>query len=356
MAAAHEQLTVVLTLKDRTPFTYRWLRYMNDMKCPYPILIADGGEDETVESYLSRPENYPDLHYTYLRYPIDSDYETYYQKFADVIDRVTTPYVLLADNDDFLFLEHIPTFIRFLDEDRSFVSCGGEPIVLSLLSADDGVVTAPTAGRYRAMTDDRPKSIIDDHGVDRVCYFLANIDRHRLWLSWYQVHRTSALRSATNVIRDHAFADPVSLEIHVHMCLLMAGKYQQFKTPSYVRQNGTSQFTSEIRARGNLVERFAWSNAFGDFRRSLESFASPLSDADRARIHKAIAQWFSDEVIRLYSKPAAETARGPADSIARLYRLSRRLLRPIARPFRPQPVRPPALTLPRIEKYILDPV
>src|SRR5688572_707400 len=108
-----DQLTIVLTLKDRSAFTYRWMRHMNDIKCPYPILIADGGADELIESHLRQHHNYPDLHYTYIRYPFDRDYDAYYQKFADVVARVSTPYILLADNDDFYLLDAIPTFIRF---------------------------------------------------------------------------------------------------------------------------------------------------------------------------------------------------------------------------------------------------
>ena len=65
-------LTIVLTLKDRTPFTYRWMQYMNDMKCPYKILIADGGKDKSIEEHLLDPSNYPELIYEYIRYPYDA--------------------------------------------------------------------------------------------------------------------------------------------------------------------------------------------------------------------------------------------------------------------------------------------
>ena len=86
-----DQLTIVLTLKDRTAFTHRWLRYLNGISCPYPILIADGGDDADLEAHLRNGANYPQLRYDYVRYPVDEDYRRYYLKLADAIERVTTP-------------------------------------------------------------------------------------------------------------------------------------------------------------------------------------------------------------------------------------------------------------------------
>ena len=120
-----DQLTIVLTLKDRSAFAHRWMRYMNDRACPYSIVIADGGEDHALESHLRDGGHYPRLRYEYLRYPVDVDYSRYYSKLADVVDCVTTPYVLLADNDDFFLLDEIPAFVQFLDQHPDYVSCGG---------------------------------------------------------------------------------------------------------------------------------------------------------------------------------------------------------------------------------------
>ena len=53
------ELTIILTLKDRVSFTYRWMEYMNDLSCPYKILIADGGIDKEVENHLLDKNNYP---------------------------------------------------------------------------------------------------------------------------------------------------------------------------------------------------------------------------------------------------------------------------------------------------------
>ena len=58
-------LTIVLTLKNRSDFTFRWMSYMNQICCPYKILIADGGDDLEVENILKVNSNYPNIIYEY---------------------------------------------------------------------------------------------------------------------------------------------------------------------------------------------------------------------------------------------------------------------------------------------------
>ncbi|MEO8677445.1 MAG: TIGR00180 family glycosyltransferase [Vicinamibacterales bacterium] len=349
-----DNLTIVLTIKDRTAFTYRWMQYMNDCKCPYPILIADGGEDDAIAAHLGGSGAYPHLRYTYLRYDVDRDYEVFYQKFADVLGQVATPYLLLADNDDFFFLEHIPTFTAFLDHNQGYVSCGGQPILLYLLSRSGELVGAVSAGQYRAVADVRPKSVSDEQGVERACYFLTNVRRHRLWSTWYQVHRSSAVKEAIGLVRRYAFTDPVALEIHVHLSLLMAGKYHQCEAPFWVGQHGTSQLTSALEAQGSVVERFIKANSFADLHRSLETFAG-LSVADRERILGAIAGWFAGCAVALSPVPPIQAAPSGGDAVERAYRAARRLARPLAAIFRSPPPAREQLRLPALEKYILDP-
>lgn len=69
-ATLADRLTIVLTLKDRSAFTERWMRYMDACACPYRILIADGGEDPGIERRLRTPDGFPRLRYEYLRYPV----------------------------------------------------------------------------------------------------------------------------------------------------------------------------------------------------------------------------------------------------------------------------------------------
>ena len=95
---ADNELTILLTLKDRAPFTFRWMSYINSINFPFKVLIADGGADETVPKVLSNKANFPNVTYEYVRYPYDQTYAEYYSKVVDALSRIKTQFVALADN------------------------------------------------------------------------------------------------------------------------------------------------------------------------------------------------------------------------------------------------------------------
>jgi glycosyltransferase domain-containing protein len=329
-----DRLTIVLTLKDRGEFTDRWMRYMNDQRCPHLILIADGGSDVRVEAQLRDPSRYPQLRYEYVRYPVDTSHNSYYLKLADIVGRVTTPYVLLADNDDFLLLDPLPSLMAALDAQPENVSAGGQRYVLRLLSNEGRLVGTPAAAAYEARLDTRPKSVAGSSAAERLCYFMTNVQRLYLWSSWYCVHRVAPLAAAFDLARRHAFRDPVSHEAHVHMSLLAHGGYQQLPVPALIIQAGSSQFTAALERDGSVVERFVRSNAFDDLHRSLDSIGAVLADGDRDRVLKAIAVWIGGQAATSVRRPAASR------------------LNPL-RWF--GAARPQSVRLPVIEPYILEP-
>jgi glycosyltransferase domain-containing protein len=354
LPAQNDQLTIVLTLKDRSAFTFRWMRYMNDQRCPYPILIADGGADQAVQADLEQPGRYPHLRYTYVRFPFDRDYATYYRKFADAVDLVTTPYVLLADNDDFVLFDPLPQCLKFLSTHDAFVACGGKRIVLRLLRPDGEYSDQPTSRQYHAIADDRPPSLVGDTGVERVCTFLAGARRQAWWNSWHHVLRTAAVQRGAAAVRSQNFHDPVTFEIHMHLHWLLTGNYMSLDLPFLVKHEGGAQLTVALNAEGSVFERFVVSNAFGELRSSLGLWEPALSTADRARIEHALVQWIAREAHAL--APQARHAGAPA--LARARQRVAGLVGRVWRRFRtvPQPhsAARPSIKLPSLEPYLLD--
>jgi glycosyltransferase domain-containing protein len=299
----NDRLTIVLTLKDRSAFTHRWMRYMNDRACPYPIVIADGGEDHELESHVRDGGHYPQLRYEYVRYPADQDYSRYYLKLADVVECVDTPYVLLADNDDFFLLEEIPAFVDFLDREPDYVSCGGQRVVLRLLDHAHAAVGRPDAPHYEGRLDARQRSLEADSALERMRDFLAHVKQLYLWAAWYRIHRTPALLRATGIAKGQEFRDPVAHELHVHLALLLAGKSHHVARPFFVNQAGTSQFTSALEAAGTVAQRFAESHALDDVMRSIETFGDQLSPEDVRGLRDSLAEWLALQAGKTKSPP-----------------------------------------------------
>ena len=361
-----EQLTIVLTLKDRSAFTYRWMSYMNDIKCPYPILIADGGEDKLIKEKLTNYKNYSNLNYTYIRYPFDTNFSTFYKKIVDVINRVVTPYLLFADNDDFYLLDNIISFINFLDENLDFVSCGGQKISFSLLTDKNEIINAHYAKMYIATSANLNRSVISDSGPERISYFMKNVERYDLWGSWYMIHRTSAIKKSVDFLKYYEFKEIVAFEIHAHMSLLLIGKYMQLNLPFYIRQEETSQVTGEINKNNNLIERFIKNNVFDEIHKSIDAFTPTLTEIEKEKIYRAVAHWFANYCIALYAVPKEFTVKtGMKEIIQTIYQIAKRVFRPLRPVFKPirrvfqhkkntlRSVNNDANRLPVIEKYIL---
>ena len=128
--AAH--LTILLPLKDRVPFTQRWLAYAAARRLPYRILIADGGADGTVAQTVAESKS-RGLDIEYVRYPFDRTYADYYAKLADALSRVTTPFVVMADNDDLFIPDGLARAVEFLLAHPDYVACGGQCAVFWLV-------------------------------------------------------------------------------------------------------------------------------------------------------------------------------------------------------------------------------
>ena len=129
------RLTIVLPLKGRHLFTLRFLWHANRAKLPYRFLIADGQVHQVLAELLEKSvEYFPNLDIQYVRYPDDQDFSRYFAKMADALSRVTTPYAMQVDNDDFLAFGGIERAIEFLDSNPDYVCCGGRVAGFSVYS------------------------------------------------------------------------------------------------------------------------------------------------------------------------------------------------------------------------------
>lgn len=289
-ASVASKLTIVLTLKDRVAFTRRWMRYMNDQFCPYKILIADGGADESIESELLDPTNYPNLNYEYIRYPFDHNWKSFYVKQLDVCNKVESEYMLFADNDDFYLIDKFPDIIYFLDQNHSYSGCRGSIAHLFLLSANGAVQSSPTGHSYRIECHEC-KSIERDTFVERGERFFHEAIKYNHWINWYCILRSNQVSSSLKNILKYNFSNIVLNEILFNLMILRHGKVRIMSSLFYIRQSGSSQGGESLQRNHNTLESFLIDDAFHCFNKFIQEEKLSESEGDSLRMVKAFASY-----------------------------------------------------------------
>lgn len=272
-----DQLTILLTLKDRAPFTQRWLRYAVAQQLSCRVLIADGSRDDAAAPLVATARA-AGLDVERVRYPRDDSYADYFAKVADALSRTTTPFVVLADNDDFFIPGGLARAVEFLQAHPDHVACGGQCALFWVSGArrssePDGTYgdavqwkvsshlssdTAPTAaGRLRERSQ----------GANDV---------------FYAVHRTSLLQRHFAAVRDCSPHDLFLMEELVMFLTAISGRTRQLDTLYIARQqDAPGSSAGEHQAQfGNWYDRMLVPTWSGDFSRVVECAAAELARVD----------------------------------------------------------------------------
>lgn len=268
------RLTILLTLKDRAPFTERWLRYAASVPLPFRILVADGSHGNEAEPLVAAARA-AGLDIEYVRHPVDSSYEIYYAKLADSLSRVTTPFVVLADNDDLFIPNGLTSAVQFLIDHPSYVACSGQCAVFWLSSGQqpdavygETVEWKCSSQMHSDVADSASQRIIDQSlGASDV---------------FYAVHRTELLRRHFETVRDFNPHDLFFMEQLVAFLTAISGKCRQLDLLYIARQQDSpSSSGGEHQERfGGWFDRMLLPTWSADFTRFVELAAEPLASAD----------------------------------------------------------------------------
>jgi glycosyltransferase domain-containing protein len=278
-----KRLTVLLTLKDRVSFTFRWMAYANNISFSYKVLIADGGVDKTVSEVLSNKNNFSNIDYEYVRYPYDQTYTDYYAKVADALSRVKTPFVVMADNDDFYIIEGLRRSVDFLQSHPDYTSCRGEVggLFLKHSSKDGGVYGDDFEFGLSAYLS---KSLENAKASHRIQRHLSEYSP-----TFYDVHRTEQLKAYFYTLKKINPSDIFLAELITSCLSVAAGKIKRKGYLYLVRQQkslGSSAAAEE--QKGGYFDRMlevSWSNDFSNF---LKSVAAVITDNDKISIDEAV--------------------------------------------------------------------
>ncbi len=180
--------TIVLLLKDRQKFTYRWLDFLDYSEYRGRILISDGSvhalDTDTLKKFSSN------IAYSY--FGEDKSVGKYLEKIILTLDNVQTKYVMLAANDDFIFFNTIHSLHRILEEKHNYVSAMG-------LVLDFGLTTQESQAKELSYIHAHQAQIgLEDETVEK--RLLRQIEFPSA--GWHSLVRTEILREVYKLVLD----------------------------------------------------------------------------------------------------------------------------------------------------------
>lgn len=223
-------LTVILVIRDRPYYTFRWMDYANKTHFPFAILIADGGKDLEVATRLQDHSNFPNLNYDYLRYPYDARIKDYLCKISGALNQVTTPYVILADDDDFWNVDGVRESVRFLEDHADYATCRGRNLIF--IQNKNNILE----------TTYSPNPIFDttqELASERVM----SIYSHLTW-TFYDVHRSTQYQAIFKKISALEFHLMPMIEVMIGLMDASNGKIKRLESSYLMREEGHVYSTS----------------------------------------------------------------------------------------------------------------
>ena len=277
--SADNELTILLTLKDRPLFTFRWMSYANSINFPFKVLIADGGADETVPKVLSNKANFPNVTYEYIRYPYDQTYAEYYTKVVDALSCIQTPFVAIADNDDFFIVNGLREAIQFLSSHPEYITCGGQCaffwVTSSKMNEREGLLYGKRI-EWKCSCD--AQSMTAETARERI----RNQSLSAADPSYYHVKRTEELRRQFQILLDLNLKDLFLVEYVISFLTAIAGKTKRLETLYIARQHnspGSSGIAHEEKF-GDWLGRMLVQSWSDDFTKFVNITAAALAKTD----------------------------------------------------------------------------
>ena len=279
-------LTIVLTLKGRVPYTRRWMEYANACAFPFKVLVADGGLDDGTQELLSDRSAFPNVDYEYLRCPPDRSYSDYYAKLVHAVEMVHTPFVVLADNDDFFVAMGLLRAINFLSENPAYATCGGQGATFWVNSFDPAGAKGPLYGGRVEWKCTREDDLL---GADKAADRMRAMSRSQADTFYYDVRRTQLLLADLRIVRDLDLKDIFLVESLILQLAMIGGKAKRLDCLYLARQRNSpgSAGVAHQQNHGDWLGRMLVPTWSDDFRKFLDALTGSLAVADEVTAGQA---------------------------------------------------------------------
>ena len=282
-----QTFTLVLLIKGRHEFTRRWLTYMKSINFEYPIIIADGQDDDETKKMIIEINKEEALSIQYFRYNTHSGYHDYYKMELDVLNKVSTDLVMLCDNDDFVFISGLNQQIDFLYKNSEYISSSGR-ILNFEINNNEYIPYGKNINFLKPCEYYRYEEPLDDwkkHINSVFTQFQPN---------FYNVFRTKFMKIIAKELVELNFSDLVINEFYVQLRTATLGKSKILGTTfHYLRQRGTSSISRDYEFSKDLIKK----NMPNDIRKlssKISDIISENSDYTKEEIYLFILDSFSN--------------------------------------------------------------
>jgi len=183
MKTEKDMLTIVVPLKGRTAFTKRFLKFCHVSRCPFPVLLLDGGGENNLAEEAMKYD-----FVKYWRCPYDDNIATFVSKLAYGMSLVKTPYAVMASDDDFFDAAGFVEAVDWLQHHPGWVSICGD--VKSFSVSQDGKTIFPGKSVYTkpSAAGNSPDEIIQN------CY------KH-FHSYWHNITKTPVLKATFDLMK-----------------------------------------------------------------------------------------------------------------------------------------------------------
>jgi len=310
--APKPKLTILLTLKDRSIFTYRWLEYAQFVNLPFKVFIADGGLSDEIANNLGNSSKYPKVDYCYFRYPPDTSYYIYYSKVVDALSKIDTEYVVMADNDDFFIVKGLEKSIIFMDEHPDFSCCRGTIGTVNIKTNSKKNFES-VYGEKVVFDIFKVQSNLKKNASERIKFHFSTFNLKNYYsATFYDVHRTKDLMKYYKILKDLDLKDLYLAELLLSYLTVSDGKVKRGSYNYLIRQtnsSGSSASTHQEKWGDHFDRMFheSWSEDFSNFTNAI---AKSISSKDKINldtasylVKKGYREYISPHIINCISNP-----------------------------------------------------
>lgn len=299
-----QKLTIILPINQRPNFTLRFLDHAESQKLNCQFLIADGEQNKKIRKVLDESKKrYPSLKIIHLKFRKDRTYQDFFKKMVKTLNQVSTEYVKIADNDDFLIKSGILKSIKILETKPSYVCAAAG---LSGIQVEPGTDKSYNMcyGKakkisYRYTPLDKSEKICSNQVAERVAKGARN------WWSYYGIYRTPILKKIWKSTLKINFSDLLLVEIYQSIATLINGKI--ISDPAkifYIRQYNTSQRSSFKTTWGNHLLKSNFSSDVKKLTAEIIKSSKDLKEKNKLKkvCNNILEKWLDDFLLSQYGQ------------------------------------------------------